>query len=170
MIVLSCPIDLVLTLCNGSKLHDIANSTAVTKMEYRYEFETIDELWSVFCKHFGETDNTQWLSKQLTLNKCNCCWQTTLFRCIPWKVGGLTDLDLGLFSGVAIRGIQGFVMHICITRKMKVVFNDPYINGLVQERRNSSAKALELRLSCTNPLIRVTPGQDELLSQPLIVM
>ena len=27
------------------------------------------------------------------------------------------------------------------------------INGLVQERRNSIAKALELRLSCTNPLI-----------------
>ena len=47
---------------------------------------------------------------------------------------------------------------------MKVVFNDAYINGLVQERRNSSAKALELRLSCTNPLVCVTPGQDELLS------
>ena len=28
-----------------------------------------------------------------------------------------------------------------------------YINGLVQERRNSSALALELRLSCTNPSI-----------------
>ena len=26
-----------------------------------------------------------------------------------------------------------------------------YIDGLVQERRNSIAKALELRLSCTNP-------------------
>ena len=28
-----------------------------------------------------------------------------------------------------------------------------YINGLVQERRNSIADALELRLSCTNPSI-----------------
>ena len=27
------------------------------------------------------------------------------------------------------------------------------IDGLVQERRNSSALAMELRLSCTNPLI-----------------
>ena len=27
------------------------------------------------------------------------------------------------------------------------------INGLVQERRNSSALAMELRLSCINPLI-----------------
>ena len=29
--------------------------------------------------------------------------------------------------------------------------NSPYVNGLVQERRNSIANALELRLSCTNP-------------------
>ena len=30
----------------------------------------------------------------------------------------------------------------------------PYnVNGLVQERRNSSALAMELRLSCTNPLM-----------------
>ena len=28
-----------------------------------------------------------------------------------------------------------------------------YVAGLVQERRNSSALAIELRLSCTNPLI-----------------
>ena len=28
-----------------------------------------------------------------------------------------------------------------------------YIDGLVQERRNSSALAMELRLSCTNPSI-----------------
>ena len=28
-----------------------------------------------------------------------------------------------------------------------------YMNGLVQERRNSSASAMELRLSCTNPPI-----------------
>ena len=30
-----------------------------------------------------------------------------------------------------------------------------YIDGLVQERRNSSALAMEFRLSCTNPLIYV---------------
>ena len=30
---------------------------------------------------------------------------------------------------------------------------DAYIDGLVQERRNSIATALELRLSCTNPSI-----------------
>ena len=31
--------------------------------------------------------------------------------------------------------------------------NDPYIDGLVQERHNPIANALELRISCTNPSI-----------------
>ena len=33
-------------------------------------------------------------------------------------------------------------------------FHLPYIDGLVLERRNSSASAMELRLSCTNPTHR----------------
>ena len=33
------------------------------------------------------------------------------------------------------------------------VVSDHYLDGLVQERRNSSALAMELRLSCINPLI-----------------
>ena len=43
------------------------------------------------------------------------------------------------------------IMRTCntITAQRKRV----HINGLVQERRNSIAKALELRLSCTNPSI-----------------
>ena len=32
-------------------------------------------------------------------------------------------------------------------------FTDENIDGLVQERRNSSAWAMELRLSCTDPSI-----------------
>ena len=39
---------------------------------------------------------------------------------------------------------------------MMIQFNDAYIDGLVQERRNSSALAMELRLSCTNPSICIT--------------
>ena len=34
--------------------------------------------------------------------------------------------------------------NLCLTEQA-------YIDGLVQERRNSSALAMELRLSCTNP-------------------
>ena len=36
--------------------------------------------------------------------------------------------------------------HVCI-----------YFDGLVQERRNAIANALELRLSCTNPSICIIP-------------
>ena len=44
----------------------------------------------------------------------------------------------------------GILQSICHT----------YIDGLVQERRNSSAVAMELRLSCTNPLIYVDAFSD----------
>ena len=37
--------------------------------------------------------------------------------------------------------------------RLKLFQQRKYIDGLVQERRNSIANALELRLSCTNPLI-----------------
>ena len=36
---------------------------------------------------------------------------------------------------------------------MTWVHFDLYFDGLVQERRNSSVLAMELRLSCTNPSI-----------------
>ena len=42
--------------------------------------------------------------------------------------------------------LQQWSYHSLILRR-------PYINGLAQERRNSIAEALELRLSCTNPSI-----------------
>ena len=36
---------------------------------------------------------------------------------------------------------------------MTAFFHDAYTDGLVQERHNTSALALELSLSCSNPLI-----------------
>ena len=43
---------------------------------------------------------------------------------------------------------------------MAISFQGSYIYGLVQERCHSSALAMELRLSCTNPLIYVyVPSQ-----------
>ena len=38
-----------------------------------------------------------------------------------------------------------------VIMKWNILFHTPQIDGLVQERRNSIANALELRLSCTNP-------------------
>ena len=40
-------------------------------------------------------------------------------------------------------------LRICAVPCLSVLSSD-YINGLVQERRNSSALAMELRLSCIN--------------------
>ena len=43
-------------------------------------------------------------------------------------------------------------------------FTNAYIDGLVQEKRNSIANTLVLRFSCTNPSICIT-GLNELISQ-----
>ena len=43
---------------------------------------------------------------------------------------------------------QNLIAHWGISDK-----DQYHIDGLVQERRNSSALAMELRLSCTNPSI-----------------
>ena len=41
--------------------------------------------------------------------------------------------------------LKTYDMH-CI-----LIFEEMYVEGFVQERRNSIANALELHLSCTNP-------------------
>ena len=43
---------------------------------------------------------------------------------------------------------------------MKTILFSLHFNGLEQERPNSSASAMELRLSCTNPSIWSFPGND----------
>ena len=40
---------------------------------------------------------------------------------------------------------------ISVVSHTVLIFYLPHIDGLMQKRRNSSANALELRLSCTNP-------------------
>ena len=40
-----------------------------------------------------------------------------------------------------------------LAEPIMTLFQDVYIYGLMQERLNSIANALELRLSCTNPSI-----------------
>ena len=43
------------------------------------------------------------------------------------------------------------MLYFSTTQSMKIEkVVEPYIHGLVQERRNSSANALELHLSCIN--------------------
>ena len=48
---------------------------------------------------------------------------------------------------------------------------DDLIDGLVQERRNSSALAMELRLSCTNPsILRCLHGFEAISGQVIIAL
>ena len=49
-----------------------------------------------------------------------------------------------------IAHMQSHVIYVFHQEKM-VSLAPLHIDGLVQERRNSIANALELRLSCTNP-------------------
>ena len=41
--------------------------------------------------------------------------------------------------------------------------HDAYMDGLVQERCNSSVLAMELHLSCINPSIYASPGSNEFI-------
>ena len=46
---------------------------------------------------------------------------------------------------------SSFIFEACFYCALYKIDLKLYIDGLVQERRNSIANALELRLSCTNP-------------------
>ena len=48
---------------------------------------------------------------------------------------------------------------------MMIQFTDAYIDGLVQERRNSIANTLGLRLSCTIQSIYALPGHNSYADQ-----
>ena len=75
-------------------------------------------------------------------------WSTILPKFIydkEGKLAGLTQILLGRVRGPAL----------VLKTDQAIIFCDAqaYIDGLVQERRNSIANTLELRLSCTKPLI-----------------
>ena len=55
------------------------------------------------------------------------------------------------FSNTILVIITALVLVICCKQNIRKRWYDA--NGLVQGRRNSSALALELRFSCTNPLM-----------------
>ena len=52
------------------------------------------------------------------------------------------------FIHASVNGMKSYISDFVITLLPKVKFE---IDGLVQKRRNSSALAMELRLSCNNP-------------------
>ena len=62
---------------------------------------------------------------------------------------------------------QGFINQDTYSIEQHIHFD-----GLVQERRNPSASAMELRLPCTNPLIRGDKALMNIItkSQPYFTM
>ena len=46
-----------------------------------------------------------------------------------------------------------YVDFAIVMNEVMIAWKQHHIDGLVQERRNSSALAMELRLSCTNPSV-----------------
>ena len=72
------------------------------------------------------------------------------------------DMALGLTNGELMgyeknHNVDGLVQErrnsIANALELHLSCTNPLIDGLVQERCSSIANALELRLSCTNPLI-----------------
>ena len=70
------------------------------------------------------------------------CWegQVSTFKTWKWYI-----------FPIQICSVEFTIMVLKICYRFREVFEKIYINGLVQEIRNSIANALELRLSCTNP-------------------
>ena len=75
------------------------------------------------------------------------CASTYMYTLVIWSnncrmgTGGIINYSLCAIS-MTTRQYMAFVLH-----------TSSYIHGLVRERRNSSALAMELHLSCTNPSI-----------------
>ena len=71
------------------------------------------------------------------------------FLLTPWACVHVVTLQHVLHCHL----IQGLLWVKRHTKPLTQWFLETDINGLVQERRNPIANALELRLSCNNPLI-----------------
>ena len=71
----------------------------------------------------------------------------------------LNKLDMSKITDVQktpliLLTLQSMACTLCvILRKLIVSYTALYIDGLVQDRHNYSALAMELHLSCTNPSI-----------------
>ena len=77
------------------------------------------------------------------------CYNSPAFFAMEWNT---LRSSFSKLSGVSNSMIRPWSKTI-ILLSIKTYFQSSYIDGLVQERRNSSALAMQLRLSCTNPSI-----------------
>ena len=100
------------------------------------------DVWSEWVSGL---ESPRWSTNMPT---ANVYWHMGLL-CVPYR------FPHSIFSD-NFRNYQNTVFMLIFRTFWHVLLWDLwYINGLVQERRNSIANALELRLSCTNPSIRL---------------
>ena len=106
-------------------------------------FPQYDPIYSIYDNLVKKTYNPQHRAS------CTC---TSSFD----RKSQMVALLQGCKSNTLERNSQGFHQQHCYQWRNPCrgyVHTQGYINGLVQERRNSIANALELHLSCTNPSI-----------------
>ena len=125
-------------------------------------------IWSnIYLKTHFITFSYQFRMVTLYIMRCRGC-TCQMDYCQPspiWIIGSFQSW--WHFIDTNVRNKDGAVVTQCspyhehISRDVLFIlfvlyhdggdFTDPYADGLVQEIRNSSALAMELRLSCTNP-------------------
>ena len=93
--------------------------------------------------------------------RVNSCYFTSCLT-VCWKVTQAHNIKIikDLFVG-EYRVTFGFLIaRACCAASISTSWIHHDVVGLVQKRRHSIAKELELRLSCTNPLIYATWGEQ----------
>ena len=88
------------------------------------------------------------------LQLCNIKGDIFLLSCTDlsyWKWNQKTKTKSGMVKVTAINEIDLPLTINLLNWKRSVKFGCHHVDGLVQERRNSSVLAMKLHLSCTNP-------------------
>ena len=88
-------------------------------------------------------------------------WYVFLPKCIIWHLSGNTCLALELSLSVLkqnARSCSALMKRYNMASEFHFWIKLHYLDGLVQERCNSIANTLELRLSCSDPFICVLNG------------
>ena len=78
-----------------------------------------------------------------------------LYFCLGSIYAHTAGLDTRILTGPAEIQKEVDESKHWLVGKFQRFISEVYVEGFVQERRNSSALAMELRLSCTNPLMCV---------------
>ena len=109
--------------------------------------------WATLPLCYPDKTHCDWGLCQLM----QCAWQYFMVIFHPsahnWCPDSYTVASCVIEHDPGDPGDPGVYFRDNFTLEIQVLYQPQYIDGLVQERRNSSALAMELCLSCTNPSI-----------------